>query len=111
MNETKQAGKWRRLVAEQKDSGLGGAAFCRDRGIKPQRFYNWKSTLKKRDAGREESPGFVQVVTTTVPAAPPVTYSASVRLHIAEAGTFELDVGFDTATFAKALTVVRKVTE
>ena len=109
MMEAEKAARWRRLVAEQEASGLSMAAFCAGRGLERQRFYNWRSTLKRRDERRQELPGFVRVVTAQVPvsAAP----APGVRLHIDQMGTFELDAGFDAATFAKALAVVRKVAE
>ena len=109
MKDTEKAARWRRLMTEQEASGRSMAAFCTERGIKPAQFYNWRSVLKQRDARRDEVPGFVRVVTTQF-AEDPVA-APDVRLRIDKVGTFELAPGFDAATFAKALAVVRKVAE
>lgn len=42
--------KWRGLVSEQIQSGLGVAAFCRERGLKSGQFFTWKKRLRESEA-------------------------------------------------------------
>jgi hypothetical protein len=43
---------WRRLIAQQRRSGLSQAAFCRRRRILPGTFAWWTSELRRRDERR-----------------------------------------------------------
>ena len=38
--------EWRKLVDEQKASGLSNAAFCKEKGIKAERFYYTHNTSR-----------------------------------------------------------------
>jgi hypothetical protein len=37
--------RWQALIAQQKESGLGVAAFCRERSIPPTTIYGWRTKL------------------------------------------------------------------
>jgi hypothetical protein len=45
MNRPEKQVKWRRLIAEQKESGQSAAGFCRTRGLREALFYYWKKQL------------------------------------------------------------------
>jgi len=45
-NEVSQ-NEWRQLIDEQKESGLSKVAFCKLKGIKPEKFYYYADTLTK----------------------------------------------------------------
>ena len=45
MSQPEKQVKWRRLIAEQKESGQSAAAFCRTRGLREALFYYWKKQL------------------------------------------------------------------
>jgi transposase-like protein len=47
MNQPEKQVKWRRLIAEQKESGQSAAAFCRTRGLREALFYYWKKQLQE----------------------------------------------------------------
>ena len=47
MNQSKKLGKWRSLIAEQKESGQSVAAFCRTRGVREALYYYWKKQLQE----------------------------------------------------------------
>jgi transposase-like protein len=47
MNQPEKQVKWRRLIAEQKESGQSAAAFCRTRGLREGLFYYWKKQLQE----------------------------------------------------------------
>jgi transposase-like protein len=47
MKQSKKLGKWRSLIAEQKESGQSVAAFCRTRGVREALYYYWKKQLQE----------------------------------------------------------------
>jgi len=47
MNKTEKLGKWRSLIAEQKESGQSAVAFCRTRGLREALLYYWKKQLQE----------------------------------------------------------------
>jgi len=47
MSQPEKQAKWRRLIAEQKESGQSAAAFCRTRGLREALFYYWKKQLQE----------------------------------------------------------------
>jgi transposase-like protein len=47
MSQPEKQVKWRSLIAEQKESGLSAAAFCRTRGLREALFYYWKKQLQE----------------------------------------------------------------
>lgn len=47
MNKAEKLGKWRSLIAEQKESGQSAAGFCRTRGLREALFYYWKKQLQE----------------------------------------------------------------
>ena len=40
------------MVSEQIQSGLGVAAFCRERGLKSGQFFAWKKRLREPEAAQ-----------------------------------------------------------
>jgi transposase-like protein len=56
MSQPKKQAKWRRLIAEQKESGQSAAAFCRTRGLREALFYYWKKQVQE-----VAGPQFVEV--------------------------------------------------
>jgi transposase len=61
--------RWRGVLSEQEQSGLGVRAFCRMKGVRETAFYYWRRELQRRQAeqvqrGRDEpsaAPMFVPV--------------------------------------------------
>jgi len=47
MNQSEKQGKWRSLIAEQKESGQSVAAFCRTRDVREALYYYWKKQLQE----------------------------------------------------------------
>lgn len=48
---------WQQLVEQQANSGLSGAAFCRQRDIRYANFMSWRKKLQTSKAESEGSPG------------------------------------------------------
>ena len=47
---------WRGLIREQRASGLGISAFCREREVPLSSFFQWRRKLRERPARDERSP-------------------------------------------------------
>ncbi len=47
MSQPEKQAKWRRVIAEQKESGQSVAAFCRTRGVREALYYYWKKQLQE----------------------------------------------------------------
>ncbi len=43
---------WRAILDEQKTSGLGHTAFCREKKISSHAYFWWKREIRVRDGGR-----------------------------------------------------------
>jgi hypothetical protein len=68
------ADRWRAIIAQQRESGLGMAEFCRQRSIPPTRFYSWRQKLEgpRKVRSRSVSPrpsSFVSVKLASAKAA------------------------------------------
>jgi len=51
MTKQERTAHWRSLVNKQIESGLTGAAFCREHQINRERFYYWRRRLKNGESG------------------------------------------------------------
>ena len=96
--------KWRGLVAEQMASGQSVAAFCRERGLRDWKFYEWKNLLRQAEAGQ-----FVAVEVR--PAEPAVEPPAAVpgkaiEIRLARGRSLVAEPGFDAAHLRALLVVV-----
>ena len=58
------AAQWRRLIAEQATGEVGVGQFCRERGLAPSSFRNWKRKLGGYGASDASPAEFVEL---TVP--------------------------------------------
>ena len=47
-----KADEWRERIAEQARSGLSIKQFCKERGVTPWSFYDWRKRLRERGAVR-----------------------------------------------------------
>ena len=65
MNRSKREERravWRGILAEQADSGLSAAAFCRERSIPQWKFFSWKKRLAaKKELSASPPPAFQEV--------------------------------------------------
>ena len=46
MTHRKNRQQWRKIINEQRQSGLSIVGFCREQGIREKRFHYWKRRLK-----------------------------------------------------------------
>jgi hypothetical protein len=101
MTQEERTSKWRKIVEEQKSSGLSGAAFCRKRGINLSRFYHWRLRFHQETLG-----GFLEL-RADPPSSTPGPKSAGVLIHLDHALCIELTPDFDSSTLQRAVQVLR----
>lgn len=52
---TEKREHWETVLREQEESGLSGAAFCREKGIGYQTFISWRKRLGRTTRSRTEA--------------------------------------------------------
>ena len=95
--------KWRGLVAEQRQSGQGVAAFCRERGLRCGQFFAWKKRLREA-----ETPKFVAVEVAPVAETKwprPVMHDGAIEVRLMRGRSLVVEPGFD-ADHLRALLAV-----
>jgi transposase-like protein len=101
--------RWRRIVKQQRSSGLSVARFCREQGLADSSLFAWKRRLA-REAEEAAAPTFFAVT----PAAPrderlPSDPSnGGIELHLGGGRHILLRPGFDGPTLAAALAVLEE---
>jgi hypothetical protein len=90
MTREERSTYWQKLVDQQTDSGLNGAAFCREHNINPQRFYHWRRRFNEPDT---MSTGFFQLISCS-----PQSQSSGIRVSLGNELHIEIDRGFDPIT-------------
>jgi len=92
---------WRARIAEQEQSGVAVARFCKDHGISEQSFYVWRKRLRKEDAVR------FAVVETGRGQQPPHV-SQSLELILPGGERLRMGVGVSADALRTVLEVLRR---
>lgn len=93
---------WRRVIAEQKASGLTVAAFSAQRGFSKNSFYIWKKRLRsKKGAGAEQI--FLPV---TVRAAESAPTDAGARIEVTLPGGHLISLPLSRENFAMVVEIL-----
>ena len=66
---------WQSIINQYRDSGLSGAAFCKEQNINPGRFYYWRQRLTNNNHCNDSSGGFFELIPCT-------SASTSTMIHI-----------------------------
>ena len=98
---------WRRIIDQQRHSGLSVACFCRNRQIPESSLFAWKRRLA-REAQVAAAPAFVLVKPTVALASENTLEPAggAIELHLGSGRHIVLRPGFDSATLAAVLAVL-----
>ena len=88
---------WRALIDKQTESGMSAAAFCKQQGINPQRFYFWRRRFRSESTGA----GFIRLVPTSN------TAFSGIRIVLDHGVSVELDRGFDPLTLKETIDALR----
>jgi transposase-like protein len=106
--------KWRKIVADFRDSGLSAQAFAKQVGVYPQRLSYWKARFQRETTPDATAiPAFVPVAVRNdaVDAVPHSNRAAMNRfeLSIREQYTLRIPLDFEHATLTRLLGVLREV--
>lgn len=95
---------WRRVLNEQKRSGLNQTAFCRSKSLSPPTYFWWKREIAARDAkrmssakvcrGREER-GAPRALIPVRVVERPATYSAPFEIVLRDQKLLRVPQDFD----------------
>jgi transposase-like protein len=98
MKKEDRATYWQKVVQEQVESGLSGAAFCKDHHINPQRFYFWRRRFKDESKGTKGTGAFLELVPSSSK-----IQASGIRIRLDERLSIELDRHFDSRTLRNAI--------
>ena len=99
MTREEKISHWQRIIDQYCDSGLSGAAFCREHKINPGRFYHWRRRLQ--DSGPQEDKGFFELVACSSPGG-----TKSIHIHLTNGIAIEVGRGFDPVTLRAVIETV-----
>jgi hypothetical protein len=102
MTKKERLAYWQGIIDEYRDSGLSGAAFCREHNINPGRFYHWRRRLQDDDL--QEAGGFFELV----PCAPS-NHKATVHVQLPNGIVIEVGRGFDPVTLRGVIETVSSI--
>jgi len=92
--------RWKRLLREQRRSGLSIIEFCRSRGVSPGSFHRWRRMLAVGGSAshrRDDRPTFVEL------AAPPSIPGPAVVFVLGCGRRVEIASGADEAWVARLI--------
>lgn len=100
--------RWRALIAEQQESKLSVAAFCRERGLRDGPFYEWKKRLCPREA---EPFVAVEIAAAETPTALLLTApvpNAPLEIRLRKSRSLLVGPNFETAHLFRLLQVLEQ---
>jgi hypothetical protein len=106
MTRAEKAAQWQALLRQQSDSGLSGAAFCREQNIRVKNFRWWKRRLRGT-AGPELSTAPREFVELKPSRWLTGASGSGVSIHIDGCLSVQVDRDFDAATLRAVLAAVR----
>ncbi|MCC7414035.1 MAG: transposase [Gammaproteobacteria bacterium] len=101
--QRRPAAEWRRIVRDQRRSGLSVAQFCRRARVQPVTFYAWRRRLRDEHSFVE-----VKIANTEVTNAPRAGSPAggALELHLPRERRVLIPPGFDPPTLRALLAVL-----
>jgi len=99
--QTEEGAKWRRLVSEQIASGQTVAAFCRGRGLRDWKFYDWKKRVREAEAAK-----FVAVDVAAVAEQAPAVAARAIEVRLPRGRSLVVEPGFDAGHLRALLSVL-----
>lgn len=99
MTKEEKSIQWRSIIEKQAESGLSGAAFCREHRINRDRFYHWR--LRFKNQGTANPPSFVQLVPYQK------NPSSGIRIHLSNDVSIEIQQGFHPGTLREVIETIR----
>ena len=100
MTKQERTVHWQNLVSKQIESGLTGAAFCREHQINRDRFYYWRRRLKNQTSNNTQPGAFLELVPFQK------NQSAGVHIRLGNGLYIEVDRGFDPGTLRATIQTI-----
>jgi len=100
---TEAIAKWRGLISEQVQSKKSAAVFCRERGLKPWQFYEWKKRLREAEAKKFVE---VRIAAPVRPAQLAKARSSAIEIRLREGRSLMVEPGFDASHLRALLDVL-----
>jgi Transposase len=97
MTKEELSAQWRRIIDQQAESGLSGAAFCREHRINRDRFYHWR----RRFQNQANPSSFIQLVPYQK------NSSSGIRINLGKDIFIEVQQGFHPETLREVVEIVR----
>lgn len=98
--------KWRGLVSEQAASGQSVAVFCRDRGIREWKFYEWKKRLRQAEGAPAQFVAVKLRPPEPVVQSAPVPSSKAIEIRLLRGRSIVVGPGFDAIHLRALLSVL-----
>jgi hypothetical protein len=99
MTKEERVARWQGLVAEQTQSGMSAAAFCKEKQLNLHGFYSWRRRFRAESAPQGTG-SFLELVPSSK------IRDSGVRICLGERLSIELDRGFDPLTLRNAIDVL-----
>lgn len=113
---------WRRILKQQRDSGLSVRAFCHRRGLNDSSLFRWRRELSRRDRAANTAGPNPAAEESTGPPTPPVFLPVRAVEHcgesprpiipieivLPEGPIVRVPVGFDPHTLGDILAVLEE---
>jgi len=100
MTKEERSAYWQGLISKQMDSGLTGAAFCREHRINPGRFYHWRRRFQKEESRDRHLGAFLELVPCEKKS------SAGIRIRLGNGMSIDVERGFDPVTLRTAIQAI-----
>jgi len=91
-------GYWHSVVERFEESGLSGAEFCRQNGLKPWQFYRWRKKVRGTEHGSSGGQGgFLRLIPSCD------VGSSGIRIRLGGGILIEVEQGFDPTTLRRTI--------
>jgi hypothetical protein len=100
MTKEERSTYWQNLVSKQIDSGLTGAAFCREHQINPGRFYHWRRLYQNEEPRDRHLGAFLELVPYEKKS------SAGIHIRLGNGLSIEVERDFDPATLRATIQTI-----
>jgi hypothetical protein len=98
--------RWRGLIAEQRGSGQSIGVFCRERGLREWRFYEWKKRLRPAEAEPFVAVEVVSSEPLPVPTPPAPAPSPPLEIRLSRGRSLLVGPDFEAGHLQRLLRVL-----
>ena len=104
MTRKERVAYWQGIINQYRDSGLSGAAFCKEHDINPGRFYHWRRRLTDSNRCNGSGGGFFELIPCTSEGA-----RTAIHVQLPNGIVVEVGRGFDPVTLRCVIETVGSI--